>query len=79
MRYSPESPGLQAIGYRDAVAYLNGKINITELLKQLNTSTYKLAKRQMTWFRGDPRIQWISCGKGFNPEKIAKRIAQNIE
>ena len=77
--YPIESPGLQALGYRDAMEYLRGRIDKNELLKRINSHTIKFAKRQMTWFRGDQRIKWISCGKGFNPEKIAKRIAQNIE
>jgi len=76
--YSADCPGLQALGYREALAYIKGGIDKTELLERLNRSTKQLAKRQMTWFRGDKRIHWIPCGPRFSPEKIANLIHKSL-
>ena len=41
----------QALGYRQIDAFLRGKIDRTELLKQICTATWQYARRQRTWFR----------------------------
>ena len=76
--YSEDCPALQSLGYREALAYLRGGITKNELLERLNRSTRQFAKRQMTWFRGDPRIRWIPCGSGFKASQIAQETLKLI-
>ncbi len=48
-----------AVGYRQVIAYLEGKIGEEEAFLEAARKTKKLAKRQRTWFQRDPRIRWI--------------------
>ena len=56
--YSPELKPLQSIGYRHAVAYLGGVWDLETLIERLQADTRRYAKRQLTWFRGDPEYRW---------------------
>ncbi|MDR0434034.1 MAG: tRNA (adenosine(37)-N6)-dimethylallyltransferase MiaA [Gracilibacteraceae bacterium] len=56
---SPALKPLRSIGYRHAVAYLRGLTTGSETLRLLQRDTRRLAKRQWTWFRRDPRLIWF--------------------
>lgn len=49
----------QAIGYAQALAQLDGSITETEAIADTARLTARYARRQMSWFRRDPRIQWL--------------------
>lgn len=51
----------QAIGYKEIVEALEGRISMDEAREQIKTSTRRYAKRQRTWFRKDKRINWIDA------------------
>ena len=51
----------QAIGYKEIVAALDGDISFEEAIDAIKTATHRYAKRQRTWFRKDPRIEWIDA------------------
>lgn len=51
---------LDAIGYREAITYLNGASTREEMIRSLITNTARYAKRQMTWFKKDKKIRWFS-------------------
>ena len=53
------APALQSLGYREALAHLEGKISREDALAQFIAATHRYAKRQMTWFRANPRIHWL--------------------
>ncbi len=57
--YSRETYALQSFGYRELIEYLDGKCTYVEAIKQLKQNTRRFAKRQLTWFRKDTRIEWI--------------------
>lgn len=48
-----------AIGYKELSPYFDGEIPLSEAVENLKRSTRRYAKRQMTWFRKDERINWI--------------------
>jgi tRNA dimethylallyltransferase len=52
----------QAIGYAEAVGYLEGYLTLREARERTAKRTRALARRQMAWFRRDPRIRWVSAG-----------------
>jgi tRNA dimethylallyltransferase len=62
----PRAKSLQTLGYKQAVEFLNGQLPLAEASRQCQTKTRQYAKRQMTWFRGDPAIRWL-CGFGSHP------------
>jgi len=56
--YAPTLKPLQSIGYRHSLWYIKGLVTQTEMLRLLQRDTRHFAKRQLTWFRRDPRISW---------------------
>lgn len=56
--YSPHLKPLQSIGYRHALLYLHGKVTLSEMMRIFQRDTRHFAKRQLTWFRRDPRVIW---------------------
>jgi tRNA dimethylallyltransferase len=61
--YPPDLKPMQAIGYRHMVKVLRGEWSIEEATAALKRDTRRYAKRQMTWFRGDPEFIWIEPGE----------------
>lgn len=47
-----------AVGYPQAFAVLDGRASVTEAIADVALATRRLAKRQRTWFRPDPRTSW---------------------
>ena len=51
---------LQAIGYKEVVAYLQGRHDQNEMIRLIKRNTRHFAKRQLTWFRAEPEMQWVA-------------------
>lgn len=49
----------RAIGYAQALAQLDGRMDQEEAMRSTCTATRKLARRQLSWFRSDPRVHWL--------------------
>ncbi len=64
---------IQAIGYKEAIAYLRGEMPRDEAVNLIKTASRNYAKRQITWFRRDKRVTWIDASKKSPPE-IAREI-----
>jgi tRNA dimethylallyltransferase len=62
MGYDPASPALDGFGYRQMIAYLRGEHGLDEAVRSYQTATHQYVRRQMTWFRSDPRIRWLPAG-----------------
>ena len=54
----------QAIGYAELAAHLDGRLALDEAMTQTVKRTKELARRQLAWFRRDPRIEWFDAGDG---------------
>ena len=57
--YARDSVALQSFGYRELISYLDGNFTYLEAISQLKQNTRRFAKRQLTWFRKDTRIEWL--------------------
>ncbi|HSM52047.1 MAG TPA: tRNA (adenosine(37)-N6)-dimethylallyltransferase MiaA [Thermoanaerobaculia bacterium] len=55
------APAFQALGYREIVAVLEGRMRLAEAEQRIVKATRRYAKRQQTWFRRDPRIRWFDA------------------
>ncbi len=71
--YSSRCTGLQALGYRQVCNAVEGRLEWAHLVPEIKKETRRFAKRQMTWFRADPRIMWIEVS-----DKSADSIASEI-
>jgi tRNA dimethylallyltransferase len=62
--YSPDLPTLSAIGYREIVAYIQGKITLDEAILLMKRRTRTFVRRQANWFKeNDPDVHWFQVGK----------------
>jgi tRNA dimethylallyltransferase len=52
----------QAIGYAEFAAHLRGRLSLDEAVERTVSRTRQLARRQVSWFRRDPRIRWFDAG-----------------
>jgi len=78
---SPNAPALQGLGYKQLVMFLNGEISYEQTIELIKRDTRRFAKRQLTWFRRDPRILWINVDeKGQNVviDEILSYISRSI-
>jgi tRNA dimethylallyltransferase len=58
--YSPELPSLSAIGYREAIAVLQGKMSLDAAKMEMKRITRIFVRRQANWFKpDDPNIRWF--------------------
>lgn len=49
----------QALGYRELLGHIEGDIDLDEALEGAKVRTRRFARRQMKWYRRDPRIRWV--------------------
>lgn len=54
-----ELSSMQAIGYKEAIQYLQGSITKEEMLADIKQGTRNFAKRQYTWFRAFKNVEWV--------------------
>ena len=57
--YGRDTIALRSFGYKELIAYLDGDCTYLEAISQLKQNTRRFAKRQLTWFRKDTRIEWL--------------------
>lgn len=50
---------LQTVGYKELFAYFDGELNLDQAISEIKKNTRRFAKRQLTWFKKDPDIQWF--------------------
>ena len=75
--YDPELQSLQTVGYRDVIRYLKGETTYDRMIADIKTQTRRYAKRQITWFRRWPFINWLDASE-MEMEKMADVIKQGL-
>ena len=70
---------IQAIGHKEFFDYFNGEISLSEAVENLKRSTRRYAKRQLTWFNKDTRINWIYKDETENAADVAISIVKEEE
>lgn len=58
--YPSDAQALQSIGYKQIVQHLKGNGTLVETTAKIKQQTRAFARRQLTWFRGDPNIVWLT-------------------
>lgn len=78
MGYSPELNSLNTVGYKETIAYLQGKLSEDDAIAQIQRNTRRYAKRQITWFKKVSDIVWLNISN-FESGKIpALEILKNL-
>ncbi|MFN2533161.1 MAG: tRNA (adenosine(37)-N6)-dimethylallyltransferase MiaA [Pyrinomonadaceae bacterium] len=70
----PESNALGAHGYRRVVEYLQNKRDLSSAIEQTKLDIRHYAKRQLTWFRHEPDVEWLD---GFGEENRVLEMVLN--
>ena len=69
---------MQAIGYKEFVDALDGRCTIEEAVAQVRQSSRRYAKRQLTWFRRNKAMHWLTRSAGDGAEEILERATQIV-
>lgn len=64
-----ELNALQTVGYTEIFGFLRGKYDKIEAIRLLKRNSRRYAKRQLTWFKRDPKMTW------FHPDQIEDVMA----
>ena len=75
-KYGSELPLLDTLGYREIKQYLNGEISLNEAIDLTILHTRQFAKRQRTWFRAYPKIEWYNADSPDLVENVWQRVQQ---
>lgn len=70
---TPDMTSMKGLGYKEIAGYLLGEYSLDEAVEILKRDTRRFAKRQMTWFRADSRIQWLDV-ESISAHEAAERI-----
>jgi tRNA dimethylallyltransferase len=73
-KYSEAARPLGALGYKQAVALIRGQLDRKTALQTAQQAHRNYAKRQMTWFRREPDVQWLA---GFGDEVSVQNEAMS--
>jgi len=69
---------MQAIGYKEFISALDGQCTIEEAADQVRQSSRRYAKRQLTWFRRNKEMNWLTRRDGIGAEEIIEKARQLI-
>ncbi len=76
-KYGEKASPLSSLGYRQAVQFLRGEFDCPTALAAVQQAHRNYAKRQMTWFRREPRVIWL---EGFgNEDRIENAAIENVQ
>ncbi|HEY1524701.1 MAG TPA: tRNA (adenosine(37)-N6)-dimethylallyltransferase MiaA [Candidatus Angelobacter sp.] len=66
---------LNSLGYKQAMQHLRGEISLEQAIADAQQGHRNYAKRQMTWFRREPDVHWIS---GFGSDPAVQEQAETL-
>jgi tRNA dimethylallyltransferase len=74
--YDSDLQAFNTVGYRQVIKYLNGELSEDQMIKDIKTATRRYAKRQITWLRRWPFVEWIDLGKISRGEAVERILDQ---
>lgn len=74
MGYTSSMQSMQGIGYKEILYYLEGDVKLQEAINMIKQGSRNYAKRQLTWFRRDPRVTFLDKDKLSDVEILEKVI-----
>lgn len=70
-----DATAAQAIGHKELAPYFSGEATLEQALEHLKQQTRRYAKRQLTWFNRDERINWLYIDDYENPAELVEAAA----
>jgi tRNA dimethylallyltransferase len=78
MGFDDRFQSLQTVGYKEAFSYLRKEITKDRMIELMKQNTRRFAKRQMTWFRKESRMTWLSISHEDQISGYAEKIIQEL-
>lgn len=75
-RFNVDTRAFSAVGYREAFDVLDGTLTRDEAIERTSTRTRQFARRQRTWFRSEPDINWLDGSS--DPLAAARQLADSV-
>lgn len=69
----------RALGYRQVLQFLDGEISEQEARERTKAGTRRFARKQLSWFRRDPRVRWLDAGEGSTIEGLVAQVLSDPE
>jgi tRNA dimethylallyltransferase len=79
MGYNKSLNSLNTVGYKEIIQFFEGNISLDRAIELIKRNTRRYAKRQLTWFRKDKKIQWIDINNFDELEKIERNIMRILD
>ena len=77
-KYGWDLPLFKTLGYAEIINYLQGKLSLSEAEKEIIVHTRQFAKRQRTWFRAYPEIEWFDTTSSHLVEKVLWKLRDRL-
>ena len=77
--YQPELPSMHGLGYREITRFLSGKISLTQAKLLIKRNTRHFIKRQLTWFKREKDVHWITIEKNQDKNEILLEIKKIVD
>ena len=75
-----EMVSMQGLGYKEILAYLDGKYDLDTAVYTIKRDTRHFAKRQLTWFRRERQVTWIQKEVyDYDEDRILKAMLSHLE
>ncbi|MDA0986792.1 MAG: tRNA (adenosine(37)-N6)-dimethylallyltransferase MiaA [Bacteroidetes bacterium] len=70
---------MQTVGYKELLLFLKNKLSFDEAINLIKQNTRRYAKRQITWFKKEKRINWLEVAKENEFEKLSAKILDKFD
>ncbi len=77
-RFGHKQKMMKTVNYNDLLRYLDSEISLEEAVQEAEKHNYQLARRQIMWFKTNPKINWFYVDES-SKEKIEQEVIQLVE
>ncbi|MCI0426525.1 MAG: tRNA (adenosine(37)-N6)-dimethylallyltransferase MiaA [Nitrospiraceae bacterium] len=77
--YQRDSAAMKGLGYRQVAEHLAGEYDVAEMVRRFKRDTRHFSKRQMTWFRKEPGIQWLTIEESESVQHTAALVIGQVD
>ena len=77
--YTEDMQSMKGIGYKELLYHLKGEISLEKSIDMIKQFSRNYAKRQLTWFRKDPRVVWVDKDRFNDDDEVAKFIEEDFK
>lgn len=77
--YQRDSAAMKGLGYRQVAEHLAGEYDAVEMVRRFKRDTRHFSKRQMTWFRKESGIQWLTIEESESARHTAELVIGQVD